>query len=152
MASETINHATLAQLIEADAVRSATVLGVQGGWCVLVRYGMAERQLAAQRGGVRTWRRLDAVAGYLHGLGLPRFEVDAANHEDTPGKKRPDQAKAMRDLHDAAEHDRWFREQVEEAVRQADSPDAVWHDQDDVMRDSRAMLEQMAREKSASAD
>ena len=129
MASETINHATLAQLIEADAVRSATVVGVQGGWRVLVRYGMAERQLAAQRGGVRTWRRLDAVAGYLHGLGLARFEVDAANHEDTPGHKRPDQAKAMRQIHDAGEHDRWFREQVEEAVRQADSGETEWIDE-----------------------
>ena len=152
MASETINHTTLEQLVEANAVRSTTVVGVQGGWSVLVRYGMAERRLAAQRGGVRTWRRLDAVAGYLRGLGLARFEVDAANHEDVPDQKRPDRAKAMRELHDAAEHDRWFREQVEEAVKKADSPDAVWHDQGEVMRDSRAMLEQMAREKSASAD
>ena len=130
MASETINHATLAQLIEADAMRSATVVGVQGGWRVLVRYGMAERQLAAQRDGVRTWRRLDAVAGYLHGLGLARFEVDTANHEDTPDHKRPDQAKAMRQVHDAAEHDRWFKEQVEE---------------------TRAMLDQMASEKATGA-
>ena len=131
MASETINHAALARLIEADAVRSATVVGVQGGWCVLVRYGMAERQLAAQRGGVRTWRRLDAVASYLHGLGLARFEVDAASHEDTPGRKRPDQAKAMRQVHDAAEHDRWFREQVEAAVNKADSGEAEWIEDDE---------------------
>ena len=149
MASETINHATLEQLIDADAVRSATVVGVQGGWSVLVRYGMAERRLAAKRGGVRTWRRLDAVAGYLRGLGLARFEVDAVNHEDTPGQKRPDRAKAMRELHDAAEHDRWFREQVEEAVRVADSPNAIWHDQNDVMQEMRAMLEKMASEKPA---
>jgi len=152
MASETINHATLEQLIDAGVVRGATVVGVHGGWGVLVRYGMAERRLAAKRGGVRTWRRLDAVAGYLRGLGLARFEVDAANHEDTPGQKRPDRAQAMRELHDAAGHDRWFREQVEEAVKMADSPDAVWHDQDDVMRDARAMLEQMGQQKSASAD
>jgi hypothetical protein len=126
MASETINHTTLEQLIEANAVRSTTVVGVQGGWSVLVRYGMAERRLAAQRGGVRTWRRLDAVAGYLRGLGLAQFEVDAANHEDVPGQKRPDRAQAMRELHDAAEHDRWFREQVEAAVNKADSGKAEW--------------------------
>ena len=120
MASETINHATLEQLIDAGAVRGATVVGTHGGWGVLVRYGMAERQLAAKRGGVRTWRRLDAVAGYLRGLGLAHFEVDAANHEDVPGQKRPDRAKAMRELHDAAEHDRWFREQVEAGIREAD--------------------------------
>jgi len=152
MATETINHATLTQLIEADAVRSTTVVGVQGGWRVLVCYGTAESQLAAQRGGARTWRRLDAVAGYLHGLGLARFEVDAANHEDTPGKKRPDQARAMRELHDSAEHDRWFREQVEQAINKADSPDAVWHDQHEVMQDARAMLAQVAQQKPTSAD
>jgi len=126
MASKTINHTTLEQLVEANAVRSTTVVGVQGGWSVLVRYGMAERRLAAQRGGVRTWRRLDAVAGYLRGLGLAQFEVDAANHEDVPGQKRPDRAQAMRELHDAAEHDRWFREQVEAAVNKADSGKAEW--------------------------
>jgi len=126
MASKTINHTTLEQLVEANAVRSTTVVGVQGGWSVLVRYGMAERRLAAQRGGVRTWRRLDAVAGYLRGLGLAQFEVDAANHEDVPGQKRPDRAQAMRELHDAAEHDRWFREQVEAAVKKADSGKAEW--------------------------
>jgi len=152
MASETINHATLAQLIDAGAVRGATVVGIQGGWGVLVRYGLAERQLAAKRGGVRTWRRLDAVAGYLRGLGLAQFEVDAANHEDVPGQKRPDRAQAMRELHDAAEHDRWFREQVEEAVKAADSPDAVWHDQGEVMQDARTLLEQVTREKPTSAD
>jgi len=134
MASETINHTTLEQLIEANAVRSTTVVGVQGGWSVLVRYGMAERRLAAQRGGVRTWRRLDAVAGYLRGLGLARFEVDAANHEDVPGQKRPDRAKAMRELHDAAEHDRWFREQVEAAVKKADSGKAEWIDEEEWRR------------------
>ena len=113
---------------------------------------MAERWLATKRGGIRSGRRLDAVAGYLRGLGLARFEVDAANHEDAPGRKRPDRAKAMREVHDAAEHDRWFREQVEDAVKMADSPDAVWHDQGEVMRDARSMLDRMAQEKSASAD
>jgi hypothetical protein len=134
MASETINHTTLEQLIESNAVRSTTVVGVQGGWSVLVRYGTAERRLAAQRGGVRTWRRLDAVAGYLRGVGLARFEVDVAYLEDVPGQKRPDRAKAMRELHDAAEHDRWFREQVEVAVTKADSGNAEWIEDDEWLR------------------
>lgn len=134
MASETINHATLEQLIDAGAVRGATVVGVQGGWSILVRYGLAERRLAAKRGGVRTWRRLDAVAGYLRGLGLAHFYVDAADHEDVPGQKRPDRAEAMREIHDAAEHDRWFREQVEAAVKKADSGEAEWIEEDEWRR------------------
>ena len=120
MASGMINHATLEQLIDSGSVRSATVVGMRGGWGVLVRYDRAEHQLAAKRGGVRTWRRLDGVAGYLRSLGLARFEVDAANHDDVPGQKRPDQARAMRELHDAAQHDRWFREQVQAGIREAD--------------------------------
>jgi len=43
MTIETINHATLEQLIDAGAVRGATVVGVHGGWGVLGRYGMTER-------------------------------------------------------------------------------------------------------------
>lgn len=134
MASDTINHATLEQLVEAGAIRAATVVGMRGGWGVLVKYGMAERRLGAKRGGVRTWRRLDAVAGYLRGLGLPRFEVDAVGFEATPGYKRPDRARAMRDLHDAGEHDRWFREQVAAAVEEADRPDAEWIEDDEWKR------------------
>ena len=134
MAGETINHATLEQLVDAGAVRSATAVGVHGGWSVLVRYGVAERRLAAQRGGIRTWRKLDAVAAYLRGLGLPRFDVDAAGFEDAPGQKRPDRAQAMRALHDAGEHDRWFREQVEAAVTKADSGEADWIEADEWRR------------------
>jgi beta-lactamase class A len=39
MVTETINHATLEHLVEANAVRGTTVVGVRGGWSVLVRYG-----------------------------------------------------------------------------------------------------------------
>jgi predicted acyl esterase len=53
----------------------------------------------------------------------------------------------MRQVHDAAEHDRWFREQVEEAVRQADSGETEWIDEDEWKRRTdqrRAVLESRA--------
>ena len=51
MTAETIDHGTLSRLVEAGAVRGAHIVGQRGGWAVLVKYGMTERPLAAQRGG-----------------------------------------------------------------------------------------------------
>jgi len=39
----------------------------------------------------------------------------------------------MKRTYSAADHDKWFREQVEEGIRQADAPDAVWVSNDEVM-------------------
>ena len=53
-----------------------------GGWTVWVtyasRHGERREVLERQRGGVRGFATLDAVARALAGLGLPAFRVDAA--------------------------------------------------------------------------
>ncbi|MEH8165463.1 hypothetical protein Q7I41_20530, partial [Aeromonas allosaccharophila] len=46
---ETITHPTLVQLVAAGAVRVVVAVGQPSGWPLLVRYGLAERALAAQR-------------------------------------------------------------------------------------------------------
>ena len=38
--ANTIDHATLERLVEAGAVRGASVIGQPGGWGVVVQYGM----------------------------------------------------------------------------------------------------------------
>lgn len=43
MEIETINHATLKKLTEADVVRAARVDAVPGGWSIVVKYGMVGR-------------------------------------------------------------------------------------------------------------
>ena len=61
---ETITHPTLVQLVAAGAVR--VVVGQPGGWSLLVRYGLAERALAAQRSKqLRVFRKLDTLVIYL---------------------------------------------------------------------------------------
>ena len=50
---DTIDHATLERLIEAGAVRGASIVGQHGGWGVVIQYGVTERVLAAKRGAVR---------------------------------------------------------------------------------------------------
>ncbi|MGL4612862.1 MAG: hypothetical protein ACRCVV_02935, partial [Shewanella sp.] len=73
---DTITHPTLVQLVAAGAVRVVIAVGQPGGWSLLVRYGLAERALAAQRSKqVRVFRKLDTLQAYLEEIGVRRFEV-----------------------------------------------------------------------------
>jgi len=149
MAMETIDHGTLAELVEAGAVRGAHVVGRPGGWSLRVKYGAAERTLAAQRSRqARVFRRMETLVSYLKDVGIERFDVDAADYESDGGKAhaRPDRAEAMRRTHEAAAHDRWFREQVEEAIKEADDPNTEWVPHEIVKQDmARQRAELLAR-------
>ena len=69
---ETITHPTLVQLVAAGAVRVVVAVGQPGGWSLLVRYGLAERALAAQRSKqLRIFRKLDTLQAYLQDIGAP---------------------------------------------------------------------------------
>ena len=69
-------------LVEAGAVREVKVSHEAEGWTVAItyasRHGARREVLERQRGGVRVFATLDAVARALAGLGLPAFRVDAA--------------------------------------------------------------------------
>ena len=71
-------------LVEAGAVREVEVSYATdaAGWVVWIAYasrrGEQREVLDRQRGGVRVFATLDAVARALAGLGLPAFRVDAA--------------------------------------------------------------------------
>lgn len=71
-------------LIEAGAVRDIEVSheATTDGWIVtfsyLTRSGEQREPLERQRGGVRVFATLDAVARFLAGLGLPAFRVNTA--------------------------------------------------------------------------
>lgn len=140
MTTETIDHTTLLRLAEAGAVRSAHIVGQAGGWGILVKYGMTERALAAQRSHqVRIFRRFETLVGYLKGVGIARFDVDAANYDADSLKatrSRPDQAAAMKNAHEAAAHSKWLKEQVQEAID--DPRPSIEHDQ--VMKNLDAKL------------
>jgi hypothetical protein len=139
---ETIDHTTLTRLVEAGAVRGADVIGQPGGWGVVVKYGMTERALAVRRGQVRIFRRFEALVGYLKALGLSRYTVDASGYDPAAPASlaRPDTAERLRRAHEAAEHDRWFRAQVQAALD--DPRPTIPHDV--VMADLRAMLDGLA--------
>jgi hypothetical protein len=92
---------------------------------------MQEKPLGAQRSDKpRMWRSLDRCVDYLKKeLHIARFELlDATNFSNVAlvGKSREDASERLRNAHEAAAHDKWFREQVEIGLAEADDPAAEW--------------------------
>ena len=120
------------RMVEARAIRSASIVGQPGGWSVVLKMGLQDRPLGTQRSDTpRTWRSLDRAVAYVKNeLHIVRFDLlDATNHspgEPLAGKSRVDAAERLRLAHEAAGHDKWFREQVAVAIQEADAPDAQW--------------------------
>ena len=128
-ATATIDHHTLARLVEAKAVRATHVVAKPGGWGVIVQYGAIESALAATRSKeTRVFRRMETLIGYLKGVGISRFDVDADNFDAAAAKtySRPDTSATLKQAHAALAHDRWFRDQVEQAIKEADDPATQW--------------------------
>jgi hypothetical protein len=119
---EIIDTAMAKQLIDAQAIRSASIVGQAGGWSVILKLGTVERSLAAQRSkNVRVWRSLDRCVAFMRGeLGLAKIDqLDASGYDpEGPARTtRADAADRLKRAHEAAAHDQWFRAQVEEGVR-----------------------------------
>lgn len=149
MNTQTIDHTTLSRLAEAGSVRSAHIIGQTGGWGVLVKYGMSERALAAQRSQqVRVFRKFETLVTYLKGIGIARFEVDAVNYDAASLKltrTRPDSAEAMTKAHEAAAYDKWFKAQVQEALD--DTSPTIPHDV--VMNKMQALIDMKKKQHAA---
>ena len=132
MNHNTIDTSVAKHMVDSAAIRGASIIGQPGGWSVVLKLGLQERPLGTQRSDKpRTWRSLDRAVAYLKNeLHIARFDLlDATNHsvgEPLAGKSRLDAADRLRLAHEAAGHDKWFREQVDLAILQADAPDAQW--------------------------
>ena len=119
MSLEIIDGKAVKNLAGAHALNGAVVFGQPGGFAVLVRYGVNERAVAAQRSRrMRIWRNLNTAAAYVRDeLGIARFEIDMTEHDPAAvERKRPDTAERQRHIHEAAEHDAGFRGEVQKAL------------------------------------
>ena len=58
--------------------------------------------------------------------------------------KQPDRAEALKRADETAEHDQWFRKQVQQAIDTADKPDAMFTAHDVVMGELKARLDTLA--------
>ena len=157
MNAHTIDTAMAKRLVEASAIRGASIIGQPGGWSVVMKLGMQDKALSVQRSDKpRMWRSLDRCVEYLRNeLHIARFELlDATNYSDVPiaGKSRDDAAERLRKAHEAAAHDKWFREQVEIALAEADDPAAEWVTNEDATAswvERRAVLAKRAEQSRA---
>ena len=121
-----IDHRTLTKLAEDSAMRETLAVGQPGGWRIEVELNGTRGCLVSKRGGTRLFGRLETLTAYLKQVGIQRFSVLAENFEPAPTGKRPDAAERLAQTHAAAEHDTWFRRQVEEALEEADNPTSEW--------------------------
>lgn len=121
MSAHTIDTAMARRMVEASAIRGASIIGMPGGWSVMLKLGMTEKPLGVQRTDKpRTWRSLDTCMDYLKNeLHIVRIDLlDASNYSvgDVTRSPRADSSERMKHAHEAAAYDKWFRAQVQEAI------------------------------------
>jgi hypothetical protein len=121
MNPHTVDTAMACRMVEASAIRGASIIGQPGGWSVRLKMGQVEKSLGTQRTGKpRTWRSLDTCMAYLRNeLRIVRVDLlDASNYSDgdETRRTRADQSERMRRAHEAVAYDTWFRQQVQEAI------------------------------------
>jgi len=119
--NRTIDTLLARQMVEAAALRGASIIGQPGGWSVMLKIGMTEKPLGTQRTDKpRTWRSLDSCVAYLRTeLHLVRVDgIDASQYSEVAvhTRRRADTAARMKAAHEAAAYDKWFRAQVQEAL------------------------------------
>jgi hypothetical protein len=88
----------------------------------------------------------------LREMGIASMQVDATHwnpDEAVAGTPRPDRSEALKRAHEAAAHDRWFRAQLEEALREADEPGAVSIPHEQVMAEMEAAIDHAATKKNS---
>ena len=142
--TSTVSQIEFESLIQDGGVKAVTVTGANEGWHVMARTARRNCALGAKRGHLRAFRTLETAVGYLAGLGVERFEVDASSFDPAAfraKRQRPDKAITLREAHAAAVHDRWFRGQVQIGLEQADGGGLVPHEE--VMADSQRQREKI---------
>lgn len=138
--SNTIDTAMARRMADASAIRGVSIIGQPGGWSVVLKLGLQERPLGAQRTDKpRTWRSLDRAVAYVKDeLHIARFDLlDATNHsegEAVAGSSPVAAAERLRNAHQAAAYDKWFRAEVEEGLKEADDPATQWVSNEDAKK------------------
>lgn len=137
--SNTIDTALARQMVEACAIRGASIIGQPGGWSIMLKMGLTEKPLGTQRTDKpRKWRSLDACMGYVtNELRIFRLDsLDASNfsRDDVMRPARPDSAERLKHAHEAAAYDTWFRSQIEEGIKEADDPNTKWVSNEDAQK------------------
>lgn len=143
----------LRDLVSMGAVKTATILGQKGGFAVLANMGMQERILANKVGQVRMFATTDTAVKELARLGLSSFIVDITHYEKGLLRApRTDVVERARRASAALEHEKWFRAQVDEALRQEEQGVASLHSHDATWAEVNKATEVMLANRTADPD
>ena len=113
-----ITPQSLKDLVDASAIRHATVVADKDVYKVAVKYGMVERIVSVRtRDGKTTERHftsLDSVARFMREkVHLTQFDIDVANFEPQSKRvTRPDTALRMKGAHASLSHRDWLEKKV----------------------------------------
>jgi hypothetical protein len=137
----TIDTAIAKRMVEASAIRTAAIIGQPGGWSVMLKIGMTEKALGAQRSDKpRLWKSLDRCVDYLKTeLQISRFDMlDATNYSDVSiaGSTKNSASERMREAHQAAAYTKWLKAEIQEAID--DTSPTIPHDE--ALRQVRAAI------------
>lgn len=117
MSAHTIDTAMAKHMVEAAAIRGASIIGQPGGWSVMLKLGMSEKPLGTQRTDKpRIWRSLDRCFDYLKNeLHIARFDMlDGTNYSTVSllANTRKDTSERMKRAHEAAAYNDWLKVKV----------------------------------------
>lgn len=153
--NELLNLDQFRSAFRSGGLRSVTVRA-SGGTFLVTAEPRSGRQivLGKTHGGThRCFRDPGKAITVLHRIGAHKVEVDTSDWTPEVAKpdaaRRPDSAERQRRAHAAAEHDAWFRAEVERAIREADAPDAVWIPNEEVERKSELRRAEWLRQAAA---
>jgi hypothetical protein len=150
---QTLSLDQLRAATQAGGITSVTLRAEGGAFVVAVatRTGDDGLLVTTRTKQPRRFADLRKAMLLLREMGIASVQVDATlwnPDEAMAGTPRPDRSVAMKRAHEAAAHDRWFRSQVEEALREADDPATASIPHEQVMAELKATIDRVARKTS----
>ena len=117
--SDTIDHATLEQLVQTGAVRGVTIVGQPGGWTIVIEHGLVEQALAEGGNPVQIFYPFETVVGYLSEIGITTYHVDASYFSGPGaviGNQRNGAAECPKSARKGAAYADWLSREVQDAI------------------------------------
>lgn len=148
MSTETIEHAVLKQLSDTGMIKSVTAVADGDSWRLVFTVGNTSKVLKARNSqSIRAFRKLETLSRYLkEEFNINHYEVDQTNYD--PSQKslsRPERSKRLKEIHQAADYDKWFRSQVQEAVDEVNTGVNKLYSTEEVKDSTRAAMEKARR-------
>jgi hypothetical protein len=110
---------SLKDLVDANAIRQATVVADNDVFKITVKYGQIERVVSVRtrEGQIkeRVFTSLDAVARFMRDkVHLSQYEINAANFQPVKKRlKRPDTSNRLKEAHAALSRAEWLTQKVD---------------------------------------